>query len=383
MTGNAVYITKAASYLPNAPVGNDDMERMLGQVGPRPSRARRTVLRSNKIVSRYYAIDPVTLRATHTNAQLSAEAIRGLGDEHSSLEDISCLACATTIADQLLPNHGVMVHGELGYPSMEVVTTAGVCLCGISALKYAYMSVLGGLHSTAVASASELSSRVMHADNFKAEIESKVAELEERPEIAFEKDFLRWMLSDGGGALRLDNEPRTGQPALRIEWIDIFSYANEMETCMYGGAEKAPDGTLTGWGEVSPTVRENESYFSVKQDVKLLNSHIVNYTVERPLSTLQETRNLNADEIDYFVPHYSSEFFRDKVHEGMKKVGFDVPQERWFTNLTSTGNIGSASIYIMIEELFNSGKLETGEKVLCYVPESGRFSSSFMLLTAV
>jgi len=27
--------------------------------------------------------------------------------------------------------------------------------------------------------------------------------------------------------------------------------------------------------------------------------------------------------------------------------------------------------------------LNTGEKVLCFVPESGRFSSSFMLLTTV
>jgi 3-oxoacyl-[acyl-carrier-protein] synthase-3 len=77
MTENAVYITKASSFLPNAPVANDDMERILGQVGRRPSRARKIVLRSNKITSRYYAIDPDTLQPTHTNAQLSAEAVRG------------------------------------------------------------------------------------------------------------------------------------------------------------------------------------------------------------------------------------------------------------------------------------------------------------------
>lgn len=383
MTGNAVYITKASSFLPNEPVGNDDMERILGQAGPRPSRARKTVLRSNKIVSRYYAIDPETLQATHTNAQLSAEAVRRLNDEQFSHEDISCLACATTIADQLLPNHGVMVHGELGNPPCEVITTAGVCLCGVSALKYAYMSVLSGLHSSAVATASEVSSRIMHANNFSAEIDAKVKALETKPEIAFEKDFLRWMLSDGAGALRLENQPRADQTALRIDWIDLFSYADEMGTCMYAGAEKKPDGTLTGWSDASPTQREEHSFFAVKQDVKLLNEHIIHYSVERPLSTLQETRDLSADSIDHFIPHYSSGYFRDKVYDGMKKVGFDVPQERWFTNLASKGNIGSASIYIMLEELFNSGKLHAGEKVLCYVPESGRFSSSFMLFTVV
>jgi 3-oxoacyl-[acyl-carrier-protein] synthase-3 len=31
--------------------------------------------------------------------------------------------------------------------------------------------------------------------------------LEKQPELAFEKDFLRWMLSDGAGAVLLENKP--------------------------------------------------------------------------------------------------------------------------------------------------------------------------------
>jgi 3-oxoacyl-[acyl-carrier-protein] synthase-3 len=65
----------------------------------------------------------------------------------------------------------------------------------------------------------------------------------------------------------------------------------------------------------------------------------------------------------------------------MKKAGCDIPQDKWFTNLTSKGNTGSASIYIMLEELFNSGSLKPGEKLLCYIPESGRFSTAFMHLS--
>jgi 3-oxoacyl-[acyl-carrier-protein] synthase-3 len=43
--------------------------------------------------------------------------------------------------------------------------------------------------------------------------------------------------------------------------------------------------------------------------------------------------------------------------------------------------VGSASIYIMLEELFNSGKLKAGQKLLLMVPESARFSYSYVLLT--
>jgi 3-oxoacyl-[acyl-carrier-protein] synthase-3 len=67
----------------------------------------------------------------------------------------------------------------------------------------------------------------------------------------------------------------------------------------------------------------------------------------------------------------------------MKKVSFDVPLERWFTNLATKGNTGSAALYIMLEELFHSGRLRPGEKILCYVPESGRFSVAYILLTVV
>ncbi|MEJ2437642.1 MAG: 3-oxoacyl-[acyl-carrier-protein] synthase III C-terminal domain-containing protein, partial [Sulfurovaceae bacterium] len=60
-----------------------------------------------------------------------------------------------------------------------------------------------------------------------------------------------------------------------------------------------------------------------------------------------------------------------------------IPQEKWFTNLTSKGNTGSASIYIILDEIFNSDRLKKGEKILCYVPESGRFSTAFILLEVV
>ena len=140
MLFRSVFITRTASFLPNAPVGNDDIEGVLGQVGGRPSRARRIILRNNGICQRHYAIDPATGKATHSNAQLTAEAVRLLTGDDFDLSSIDCLATGTSLPDQLMPNHGVMVHGELGNPACEVVTTAGICASGIAALKYAWLS---------------------------------------------------------------------------------------------------------------------------------------------------------------------------------------------------------------------------------------------------
>ena len=378
-----VYINKIAAFLPNEPVDNENIEKVLGQVGERPSRAKRIILRSNKIESRYYAIDPLSGEATHTNVDLTANAIRLLEADGLDLRSVEILSCGTTMPDQIMPNHAIMVHGELGCEPLEVISTAGICLSGVTALKYAYTAIKSGEAEVAIATGSENSSAIMRAENFTPEIESKVNDLQKHQEIAFEKDFLRWMLSDGAGAMALSAKPNEGKLSLKIEKIFSTSYANILQTCMYAGCEKLEDGSIKGWRAYAPQDWLKKSLFSVKQDVKLLNENVMEYTVAKALQTMLDKKMFVPEEIDWFLPHYSSGFFREEVYEKMQKAGCDIPQEKWFTNLSTKGNTGSASIYIMIEELFNGGKIKKGEKILCYIPESGRFSTAFMLLEAV
>ena len=370
-----VYINGIGVFLPNAPVGNEAMEDVLGRIGTRPSRARARILRSNGITSRYYAIDPATGRATHTNAQLTATAVRNLAGDGFSAENVDVLACGTSLPDQLMPNHGVMVQGELGWPACEVAATAGICLSGIMALKYVWLSIKAGESGQGVATGSENASAVLRGDLYTGATG--------QGDVDFSLDFLRWMLSDGAGAVWLSNTKNQETISLRIDWIVQKSYAGELATCMYAGAEKREDGALAGWRSFAPEQWAAESIFAVKQDLKLLNKEVIAYTVTRPLRQLLTSGRLEPQAIDWYLPHYSSAFFRDRVSAGMKEAGCDIPQEKWFTNLADKGNTGSASIYIMLEELFHSGRLCRGERLLCYIPESGRFSTAFMQLTVV
>ena len=380
-----VYITDIAAFLPNAPIDNDRMEELLGIVNKLPSRTRKIILRNNRINNRYYAIDPATGASTHTNAQLTAAAIRRLRPMPDfSLDQIECLCCGTSSPDQLMPGHGSMVHGELKGQPCEVMSAAGICTAGMSAMKYAWMSVASGQTNNAVATGSELASSFMRS-RFCGPVDlKKAAQVEEQPTVAFEADFLRWMLSDGAGAAFLSNQPADTGLSLRIDWIDLLSFANEMATCMYAGAVKLEDGSLRGWRDhASLADALKNSSFLIKQDVKLLNREIITTAVERTLPRLIAKHNLKAGEIDWFLPHYSSDYFRSHLHDRMEKIGFALPYERWFTNLADKGNTGSASIYIILEELFHSGRIQKGQKLLCFIPESGRFSMCYMLLTAI
>lgn len=378
-----VYINDIAVFLPNQAVDNENIEKVLGQVGDRPSRAKRLILRSNKIKTRYYALDPQTRKATHTNAELTANAIKELQKNGLNLDDVEVLACGTTMPDQIMPNHALMVHGEVGMKPLEVISTAGICLSGMTSLKYAYNSIKSGDSEVAISTGSENASAIMKAENFQPEVEARVDELESNGEIAFEKDFLRWMLSDGAGAISLSSKPNEDSISLRIDKIYSRSFANELDACMYAGCEKQEDGTIRGWRDYQPREWLDNSIFSVKQDVKLLNENISYYTLQKPLEMMLEKKMFNPDEIDWFLPHYSSDYFRNEAYQRMKNASCDIPQDKWFTNLSSKGNTGSASIYIMLEELLKSGKIQKGHKLLCYVPESGRFSTALMLLEAV
>ena len=373
-----VFINQTASFLPFDPVNNDDIEAVLGMVGGKPSRARRIILRSNGIQARHYAIDRATGRIAMTNAQLTARAVNALGE----IGRVELLACGTSSPDQLLPNHAVMVHGELKWPRLQVVSFAGICLSGAAALKHAWLAIRAGDVQRAVATGSELASASLMAGNFEAEVEHKVQELECHPEIAFEKDFLRWMLSDGAGALLLENKPR-GTQSLRIDWIEFSSAAHELPACMYAGGEKSEDGSMLGYRRFDAADWGTKSIFSLKQDVRLLNENIVRATLAEPLAAVIEKRKLRSEDIDWFLPHVSSKYFAEPVAQCLAEIGLSIPRERWFTNLANKGNTGSASPFIMLDELFHSGRIIKGQKLLMFVPESGRFSSGFVHLEAV
>ena len=381
MSFNEVYITNTSIFLPNQPVSNDDMEAYLGLINGMPSKARRIVLRNNGIKTRYYALTKEG-KSTHSNAQMTAEAVKELfKDDPEKIKEIDLLSCGTSSPDQMMPSHGVMVHGLLPESNaIEVVSPAGVCCAGMHAFKYAYMAIKTVDAQKAVSTGSERFSGSLISNMFKDEAE-KLKELSENPYLSFEKDFLRWMLSDGAAAFLMTNKPSENGLSLRVEWVEGFSFAHEHETCMYMAGEKQPDGSLKSYMDYTPEEVLSKSLLSVRQDVKLLGENIINLG-GIGFKTILEKRGVKSGEIDYFLPHMSSEFFKDKMYNRLIEDNLPIPYDKWFVNLTSVGNVGAASVYLMVNELFHSGKLKKGDKILLVVPESARFSYMYALLTA-
>lgn len=366
------YITSVGTFLPGEPIGNDELESYLGTIAGRSDRLRKRMLDANGIEKRHYAIDRngQTLMLNEEMAERAVlAALHGRG---MSSRDIGMLATGTTQGDLAVPGFASMVHGRLGGGPMEILSAGGVCCSGVAALRAAEAAILLDRHRVAVAVGSELVSRTLRSDRFSQE---------EPP--GFDAEFLRWMLSDGAGAVVVEPQPRADGISLRIDWSHLVSHAHRFPVCMYAGAT-APDRIEPGstWqDQASPADAHGAGMLNLRQDTATLNG-IVALGVEEYVGLVRDGR-IDPDEIDHLLVHYSSEYFRSDIVRMMSEAGLMIPEERWFTNLRTKGNTGAASIFIMLEEAFNTGRFSPGDRILLMVPESGRFSVSFVHLTCV
>lgn len=368
-----VYINSFGAFLPGAPVPNAEMEDYIGLIGGKPSRNRALVLRKNRIKTRHYALDK-TGAAQYSNAGMAVKAIvEAVNASEISLSDITYLATSTTIADVLLPGLASHVHAGLKLAPIEIASFQSVCASSLMALKSAYTQIKCGEHECAAVSGSEFSSRYFRPGFY--EHSQTYLDGNDTP---LDADFLRFTLSDGAGAAILEGKPNTRQHSLKINWIDIRSYADRFETCMTAGGWRE-NGDVKYWGDTgSPLDATRAGAMMLTQDFTLL-QEMIPVWVSHYLDLLSQGKFTLA-EVDYVCSHYSAHSLREEAVSVLSKADALIDEKKWFSNLYTKGNTGTASIFIMLEELCRTVKLKKGQKILCHVPESGRCLNGLMML---
>ncbi|MBF6175018.1 3-oxoacyl-[acyl-carrier-protein] synthase III C-terminal domain-containing protein [Nocardia blacklockiae] len=372
----SAYITATGHFLPGPPVPNEEIEDYIGRAGLASADLRDMILTNSGIKTRHYAID-TEQRTVYSNTRMAAEAVRRAVDRAGLADgEVQLLAAATTIPDLLGPGHASMIHGELGYAPMEVMTAHGICSSGMMALKDAYLQVAIGEKNTAAVVASEFASRGFKSSRY-AEMRSVV----ENGSLPMETAFLRYMLSDGAGAVVVRDEPAPQGVSLRIDWISLTSYANTEQACMFFGSNS--NECAKTWGDyATATEAVRDGAMAPRQKLSLL-PHLVDVGIAE-YERLLGTDRFDPAEVTWFPVHYSSERMKELLLGEFKRRGVRAgKEENWYSNLTRVGNVGSASIYLILDEMMTEGMISPGDTLLCMVPESGRFIVSFMHLTAV
>ncbi|KQZ08028.1 hypothetical protein ASD23_05950 [Agromyces sp. Root1464] len=363
------YLTGFGRYLPGDPVDNDGIAARLGGDDAVTDRIRRRILDANGIRQRHYALDEHG-EPTELNEELAVKALRAAFDDRGiDVSEVRMLACATTMGDVLVPGFASMVHGRLGGGPMQLLSASGVCASGLAALDAAVSKVRLGDHPLVAVVGSELASRSLRQRRF------------DHIRAGMDSHFLRWMLSDGAGAVVVEFQPHPSRPSLRVDWVRQVSLAHEHDVCMRAGMDGTEPVVGGTWQDVGVAQAEASGMFVLRQDVTVLDD--LAEAGIRQFEELVAIGLVDVHHLDHVVCHYSTNAFRDAAFDGLRRRIPSLDTDKWYSNLETRGNTGAASIFIALEEAWSTGRFRPGETILLAVPESGRFSFAFAHLTVV
>ena len=362
------YLTGTASFLPGEPVDNAGMDAYIGSINRMSGRIKTRILAENGITTRHYALDTEG-NSLHSVASMGAEVVRSLLPEGQAIE---FLAAATTGGDCAAPGLANLIQGTLRLPPLETVSISGICAASMGAFQAAAQAVEAGAAGSAVAVASEFPSRLFKASRFR----------DRSADVDFDAHFLRWMLSDGAGGVALSSRPAQSGLSLKLKWIHQKAFSGDLATCMQVG--QSPGNQPPGYLDY-PTLADAEraGAYDLRQDIRLL-PNLFDLGLHE-YANLVRAGHLDPASVTWFLCHYSSERFKPLMQRLMDEAGLSIPHERWYSNLSTKGNTGSASIFIMLDEFYRSHgrSLKAGDQIFGFVPESGQFTVAYFLLEVV
>jgi 3-oxoacyl-[acyl-carrier-protein] synthase-3 len=356
------YITSTGSFLPGEPIDNDSIGKYLGCIEGE-ERVRRQVLTVNGIRTRHYALD-TNQNETFDVYQLGSLAAQACLRGYTPQKPISYLSAGTTHAPLSGPGISSILHSDLASrnlvaSSVEINSNSGICTASATAMVNAVRSVEDGSHDCALCIGSEQSTQALKSSAFRVITDTEMMELDLKRSKWFMSIFLRFMLSDGAGAWLLESKPRQGQSCLRVNWTYARSYAHETPLCMHYDNRTA----------------------RLSQDVDILAKYLLvcaRKFVADALANHQE----KMEDYQVLLPHLSSYYFMRPMERLIHRFCEDksaVP--RWWTNLSTAGNTGAASIFVMLDHFVRTQSLQVGDRLLLFIPESGQFNFVMISLT--
>jgi 3-oxoacyl-[acyl-carrier-protein] synthase-3 len=364
---DSVYLNATGAFYPGEPVGNERIDEYVAPINGASSRIKRSILAENGIEQRYYATGPDGA-TRFSAASMAAQAIRScLAQAGVRVDAIDLLCTGTSGGDATLPGFANMVQGELGSPPMATSSHSGVCAAGVAALQHAAMALQLQRASCAVVATSEVPSRLFKHTRF----------ANGGRNLDFDAHFLRWMLSDAAGAWLLERTPG-GERPLRLLGAHLRSFSGDFPVCMQVGLTADAQRSYLDYPSFAEA--EADGAYALRQNIRLLPS-LFDVGIHE-YARLAHSGWIDPARIDHFLCHYSSMRFAPVVRDLLEKAGLDIPESRWYSNLRTRGNTGAASIFVMLDDFLRERQVRPGERILCFVPESGRFSVGYLLLEA-
>ncbi|HEV8352639.1 MAG TPA: 3-oxoacyl-[acyl-carrier-protein] synthase III C-terminal domain-containing protein [bacterium] len=365
-----VAVIGTGAYLPGQPVPPERVEDVLGRIADLPARIESRAVRMGTeilqragVKHRYYALDPLTRTQTETNASMAEKAIRAaLEPTGDGAGTIDLLICAGAMADYFCPPTSALVQDRLGIARCTEIEIHSNCSGAPKGLQVALDMLRGGRYRRAAVVYAQLSSVFLRGEFFNPQ------------KVRLENLVLRWMLSDGAGAVILDR--REGG----LQLLDVFveSRGGGRPAAMVGGLSGAMGTEITFNGNgMYPALFESGQHH-VWQDIGEVNRRAPRHLLDG-LKEMLEGSGVPGSAVDHFllgIPgrHFMTDAMRDYF---VNDVGGDPARVPY--DIEDFGYCGGATMFIQFDRLVRSGRVRPGDLIAAYLEESSKWMSGGFL----
>lgn len=294
------------SYLPGAPISNDELIKAKGLDSSDDWIVTRT-----GIASRHHAPEGVT------SSMLAEEASRrALADAGVAAADLDLIIVATSTPDMIFPSTACLLQDKLGNVGAAAFDVQAVCSGFVYAMTIAEKFIRSGSHKTALVVGAEVFSRIM--------------DWQDRGTCV--------LFGDGAGAvvLKAGNTPGILATSLHADGSqsDILNVPGQVH-----------GGQVVG----DPFLRmDGQAVF--KFAVRALSESAIECCA---------AAGITSEQIDWLVPHQANVRIIDAIGKRLS-----LPTDRVIITVDHHGNTSAASVPLALDEGVKSGRIKRGQTLM-------------------
>ena len=303
-----IEIAGVGAYLPSLIVTNDKLAEFVDTNDEWIS--ERTGIRERRIS-----------QTEDTSDIASQAAMKALERSGIKADELDLIIVATISPDMFIPSVACLVQSKIGAEKAACFDINVACS--------------GFVYGLEIAKGMMLSMNYKNALVIGAEVLSKVMDWEDRSTCV--------LFGDGSGAAVLKKGNKNGL---------IKSY-------LKAEGEKWESLTIGAADFDTPFSKEKV----IKDRIIKMNGREVfkfaTKAIEDGIKKILEDTGVSLDEIKYIVPHQANSRI---ISSAAKRLG--IEKEKFFVNLDKVGNTSSATVPIALNEMYEKGLLESGDKII-------------------
>ena len=304
----AVKIIGTGSALPEKIVSNHDLAKLVDT--------------SDEWIKERTGISNRHISTGETVAQLASLACeRALQNAGKAPEDIELLIVASCSVEWALPCAACQVQDKIQAKNAVAFDLNAACAGFMFALNTAYAYMSAGIYKTALIAG--------------AEVLSKIVDWEDRTTCV--------LFGDGAGAVVLENNEKDGGILGFVQYADgskghvLSCGIRAINNPFYKGNELPSYVTMDG---------REVFQFAVRQ-------------VPTSIFEVLEKADMTADQIDFFLLHQANARIIETIAKRIK-----CPIEKFPMNVSECGNMSSACLPVLMDQMNREGKLKEGMKLV-------------------